>query len=246
MLKIENRDGVRTLAFNRPERLNAFNQALWYATRDALAASAEDQNVSCVVLTGTGRAFSAGQDLGEMADPSVFEHGEEPGYRALMPVLESFPKPLVAAVNGVGVGIGFTMLLHCDLVLMAESARLRTPFVSLGVTTEASASLLLPAVMGWQRAAHLLFTEPWLSATDAVAAGIALEVVPDDRLLERAQQLAATIAAMPLDSLMTTKRLMLAARADAVRAAREREEAEFERLVGQAANQAALSGFLKR
>ena len=92
------------------------------------------------------------------ADPTVFE-GQEPGYQRYMPVLESFPKPIVAAVNGVGVGIGLTMLLHCDIVLMSDQARLKVPFISLGVTTEASASLLMPATMGWQRAAEVLFTE---------------------------------------------------------------------------------------
>jgi enoyl-CoA hydratase/carnithine racemase len=244
VLRIDDRDGVRTVTFDRPEQRNAFNQALWYAARDALVDAASNDSVSCVILTGAGQAFTSGQDLTEMADPSVFAAGDEPGYRVFMPVLESFPKPLIAAVNGAGVGIGLTMLLHCDLVLMAESARLKAPFVSLGVTTEASASLLLPAVMGWQRAAHLLFTEPWLSATDALDAGLAFAVVPDDELLDRARALASTIAAMPLESLTTTKRLMLAARADAVRVAREREEAEFERLVGSAANRAALDGFL--
>ncbi len=244
VLQVDDRDGVRTVVFDRPEQLNAFNQALWDAARDAIAGAAGDDSVRCVILTGAGRAFTSGQDLGEMADPPVFQQGDEPGYRVFMPVLESFPKPLIAAVNGVGVGIGLTMLLHCDLVLMADSARLKAPFVSLGVTTEASASLLLPQAMGWQRAAHLLFTEPWLSAADAVASGIALEAVPDGVLLDRARELATAIAAMPLDSLVATKRLLLAARADAVRAAREREEAEFERLVGTAANRAALDGFL--
>jgi enoyl-CoA hydratase/carnithine racemase len=243
VLLIEDLDGARLLTFNRPRARNAFNQALWLAVRDALVAASQDDEVRCVVLTGTPPAFTAGQDLREMADLDLLA-SEEPGYRALMPVLEAFPKPLVAAVNGVGVGIGLTMLLHCDLVLMGEGARLKAPFVSLGVTTEASASLLLPAAIGWQEAAHLLFTEPWVDAATAHRLGLAWRVVPDDDLLDEARALAGTIAAMPLGSLVATKGVLLAARADAVRAARAREEAVFERLVGEQTNAAALQSFL--
>lgn len=230
VLLVDDDAGVRTLTFNRPEALNAFNQELWYAAADAMEDAAADDHVRCVLVTGNGRAFSAGQDLGEMADPTVFE-GQEPGYQRYMPVLESFPKPIVAAVNGVGVGIGLTMLLHCDIVLMSDQARLKVPFISLGVTTEASASLLMPATMGWQRAAEVLFTEPWIGADQAVADGIALRAVPHDRLLDEARALAGHIGGLPLGPLLATKALMQAGRADAVAAARTREVAEFEHLV---------------
>ena len=230
VLLVDDDAGVRTLTFNRPGALNAFDQELWYAAADALEDAAADDHVRCVLVTGNGRAFSAGQDLGEMADPTVFE-GQEPGYQRFMPVLESFPKPIVAAVNGVGVGIGLTMLLHCDIVLMSDQARLKVPFISLGVTTEASASLLMPATMGWQRAAEVLFTEPWIDADQAVADGIALRAVPHDRLLDEARALASHIGGLPLGPLLATKALMQAGRADAVAAARTREVAEFEHLV---------------
>lgn len=231
VLIVEDRDGVRSLTFNRPGTLNAFNQDLWYSSAAALADAAEDDSIRCVLLTGSGRAFSAGQDLTEMSDPSVFE-GEEPGYQRFMPVLESFPKPIVAAVNGIGVGIGLTMLLHCDIVLISETARLKVPFISLGVTTEASASLLMPATMGWQRAAEVLFTEPWIDAEQAVTDGIALRSLPHDELLGEARSLAERIASLPLAPLLATKRLLLAGRLDAVRDARTREVVEFEALVG--------------
>lgn len=235
---------VRVLTFNRPGKKNAFNQALWYAVARALTEAADDEDVSCVILTGAADSFTAGQDLGEMADTSVFQSGEEPGYRVLMPVLDVFPKPLLAAVNGVGVGIGLTILPHCDIVVIAEEARLKAPFASLGVTTEASASLMLPTVLGWQRAAELLFTEPWIDGPTAVEIGLALRCVPRSELLDHVVALGQQIAAFPLPSLMATKRLMVAGRVDAVRAARAREEAEFEVLVGAMANQAALSSFL--
>lgn len=243
VLRCHDADGVRLLTFDRPEALNAFNQALWLALVDGLVDAAERPDIGCVVITGNGRGFTAGQDLAEMADPSVFTSGEEPGYRALMPVLESFPKPLLAAVNGIGVGIGLTILPHCDIVLFGSSARVKAPFVSLGVTTEASASLLLPITIGWQEAAHLLFTEPWVDAAEAVRLGLAWKAVPDEELLEVTLELARRIGANPVPSLVATKSLMLAARGDAVRIAREREEAEFERLVGSPENQAALAAF---
>jgi len=230
VLVVDDRDGVRTLTLNRPDALNAFNQALWYATASALEEAAADDAIRCVLLTGAGRAFSAGQDLTEMADPTVFA-GQEPGYQRFMPVLESFPKPIVAAVNGIGVGIGLTMLLHCDIVLIADTARLRVPFISLGVTTEASASVLMPQTMGWQRTAEVLYTEPWIDADQAVADGIALHSVPHDELPARATAIAAHIGSLPLAPLLATKRLLLAGRLEAVRSARLREIDEFEALV---------------
>jgi len=230
VLLVEDADGVRLLTLHRPGALNAFNQALWYAVAAQLEDAMADDTVKCVVLTGTGRAFSAGQDLGEMADPSVFA-GQEPGYRRLMPVVEAFNKPLLAAVNGLGVGIGLTILLHCDLVLIAESARLKVPFLSLGVTTEASASLLMPVAMGRQRAMEVLLTEPWIDAAQAVADGLALRAVPDDELLPQTMDLARHIGTLPLAPLVATKEVVRDARADAVRLAREREDAAFERLV---------------
>ena len=139
---------------------------------------------------------------------------------------------VLAAVNGVGVGIGLTMLLHCDLVLMSTAARLKAPFISLGVTTEASASVLMPATMGWQRSAEVLFTEPWISAEQAVTDGIALRAVAPDALLAETMAVARHIGALPLGPVMATKQLLLDGRLDAVRAARVRELAAFDTLVG--------------
>ncbi len=243
-VEIDDGDGVRLIRWNRPEALNAFNDEVWDSTRDALAAAQAHPELRCVVLTGTGRAFSAGQDLAEMAAPVEHDDGELHGYRGFIPVLEAFDKPLLAAVNGLGIGIGATILPYCDIVWIAEGARLKVPFVTLGVTTEAGSSLLLPQRMGWQAAAHFIFTADWLSAADAVACGLAWKACPADRVLDEAMQVARTIGTLPVDPLQTTKRLMVAARADAGRAAREREDAEFVRLVGNQANQDALSQFL--
>lgn len=243
LLEIIDADGVRLLTWNRPDALNALNDELWDATRDALVEAQADPELRCVVLTGTGRAFTAGQDLSEMMAPP--DHGDDElhGYRGLIPVLEAFDKPLLAAVNGLGLGIGATLLPYCDIVWIAEGARLKVPFVTLGVTTEAAGSLLLPQRMGWQAAARFIFTADWLSAEEAVACGLAWQVTAPESLLDETMTVARQIGAMPVDSLQTTKRLMVAARLDAVRAARAREDDEFVRMVGSAANQEALAKF---
>jgi enoyl-CoA hydratase/carnithine racemase len=244
LVEVTDADGVRLVRWNRPDALNAFNDEIWDATRDALVGAAADDELRCVVLTGTGRAFTSGQDLGEMTAPPAHDDDELHGYRGLIPVLESFDKPLLAAVNGLALGIGATILPYCDIVWIAEDARLKVPFVTLGVTTEAAGSLLLPQRMGWQAASHFIFTADWMSAAEAVECGLAWKVCPPGALLDETMAVARQIGAMSVDSLQTTKRLMVAARADAVRAAREREDAEFVRLVGTQANQDALTQFL--
>ena len=230
LVRADEHGPVRLLTLDRPEALNAFDSPLYRATGAALDAARADDAVSVVVLTGAGRAFSAGQDLHEMTRLAAGE-AIESGFPVLLEALQSFDKPLVAAVNGVAVGIGFTLLPHCDLVLVAEGARFRTPFAAMGVPPEAASSYLFPARMGWQRAAEVLFTSPWLSAEEAVAAGIALRVVPGDGVVDEALALAGRIAAAPLPALRAIKGTMLAGRADAVAAARAREEAAFARVL---------------
>jgi len=231
LVRVEDHGAVRLLTLDRPGALNAFDSPLYRAAGVALDAAREDDAVKVAVLTGAGRAFSAGQDLDEMARLAAGE-AVESGFPVLLEALQGFDKPLVAAVNGPAVGIGFTLLPHCDLVLASEGARFRTPFAELGVPPEAASSYLFPARMGWQRAAEVLFTSPWLSAEDAVACGIALRVVPATDLLAEALALASTVAAAPLPALRAIKSTMLAARADAVASARAREEAAFAEVLG--------------
>lgn len=248
MLRIEDDGRVRVLTLDRPEVRNAFDTALYDAAGAALTEAGEDPGVAVVVITGSEGAFSAGQDLSEMAaltaEPPA--DGEGHGFPRFMDALTAFPKPLIAAVNGVGVGLGFTIVGHCDLVLVSEEARFRTPFTALGVAPEAASSLLFPALMGWQDAAHVLFTSRWVSATEAVELGLAWRCCPPDRLMAETLAVAAEIAAMPVVSLVATKRVMVATRADAVAAARRREDAEFSTLVGGPANTEALTAFLEK
>ena len=262
VLRIDDLGRVRLLTLDRPEALNAFNNELYLATGDALAAAADDDGVAVVVITGEGRAFSAGQDLLEMAElagrfgtgesgepgqPGDDESGDAPsGFPHLVDQLQVFPKPLVAAVNGLGLGIGFTMLAHCDLVLVAEGARLKTPFTSLGVTPEAASSYLFPVRMGWQHAARVLFTSDWISAAEAVELGIAWRLTSPETLMDETLEIAQRMAAMPISSLVTTKRLMLDAQLPLVQRARAREEAAFVTVMGGPANLEALTAFAEK
>ena len=235
--------GVLRLTLNRPERKNAFDETMWREARDALADAQADDRVRAVVVTGAGEAFSAGQDLGQMQAPPA---GEPPGFPSFMDRLVAFDKPLLAAVNGVGVGIGLTFLLHCDVVWMAEEARLRAPFVPLGVVPEAASSYLLPLQLGHQRAAEVLFTAEWIDAPRAVELGLASRIVPRADLVGALRALAAKMAAQPLGSLRWTKRMLLAVRQDGVRAARVREDAAFAVRVGSPENREALRAFLEK
>jgi enoyl-CoA hydratase/carnithine racemase len=242
----EDRGRVRIITLNRPQAKNAFNDDQYDACRDALRAAADDPQVAVVVLTGAEGAFSAGQDLSEMGKPRTPEEARTSGFMPFVDTIQEFPKPLIAAVNGVAVGIGVTMLLHCDIVLAAESARFRAPFVSLGIAAEAGSSVLFVERMGWQNTAWLLFTSGFATAEQAVEMGLVWRRFPDDKLMDEALTLADEIAAMPVSSLMENKRLLLDARIDAVKAARPREEATLARVVGSPANIEAIQAFMQK
>jgi enoyl-CoA hydratase/carnithine racemase len=237
--------GVLLLVLNRPKQRNAFNHAMWTELREALADALADDRVRAVVVTGAEGAFSAGQDLGEMGRREA-DGDREHGFARFMDELCAFDKPLVAAVNGVGVGIGLTLLLHCDLVFIAEGARLRAPFVSLGVVPEAASSYLLPLQLGHQRAAEILFTAEWIDAHRALELGIASRLYPPGELLPAALARAEEIARQPLGSLRHTKRLLLAHRRDGIRRARDGEDAGFRERVGTAENVEAIRAFLEK
>jgi enoyl-CoA hydratase/carnithine racemase len=235
--------GTAVVTWNRPKQRNAFSQQMWLEGRDTLRELLDDPRVRAVVVTGAGAAFSAGQDLGEMTTaPTDGEHGF-PGF---MNALCAFDKPLIAAVNGVGVGIGLTMLLHCDVVYIAEEARLRAPFIPLGVVPEAASSFMLPLIIGHQRAAEVLYTADWIDARRAVELGIASRVYAQSELLPAARALADRIAAGPIGAIRHTKRLLLATRAEQVAAARAREDRAFEERIGTPENLEAITAFFEK
>lgn len=256
-LQIEDANRVRTLTFNRPDALNAFNDALYDETTVALRAAAADPDVGVVLLTGTGRAFSAGNDLVEMQTrisnaslaPRVrgpnFAPGEH-GFYGMIDALVDFPKPLICAVNGLGVGIGATILGFADLAFMSSAARLKCPFTSLGVAPEAASSFLLPRLIGRQNSAWLLMSSEWISAEEAKEMGLVWRVCEPDELLPVARQHAEVLASKPISSLTAVKQTMVAPIREAILAAVEREKALFVELVGAAANADALAAFADR
>lgn len=231
VLDVEDRQGVRLVTFQRPEVRNAFNFPLYRAVSDTLEDATADDGVRAVVLAGAGGCFSSGQDLDEMAAIAAGQGppGVETGFRGMLDAVAACPKPLLAAVAGPAVGLGFTLLAHCDLVLVAKSARMRAPFAELGVPAEAASSYLFPLRMGWQQAARVLLTGDWVSGPEAVDLGIALQVCADDRVIEDTVALARRVAALPPRAVQEIKRLMWAGQADAIAAAREREDHAFRR-----------------
>jgi len=243
VLTTTNEGRIRTLTINRPEALNAMTNEVYVAITTGLDKAADDPGVAVVIITGTGRAFSAGQDLGEMSSGS--EPGSASEFPPMLERLASFPKPLIAAVNGLGVGIGMTVLGHCDLVLMEKTARLRTPFPQLGLAPEAGSSWTFPASMGWQNAAHVLMTGRWFSAEECQEMGLVWKVCDGaEDLMQQTMAVAAEIAANPITSLVATKQLMLAAgRTEQVLAASRRELAAFVPLLGSPANREAIAAF---
>jgi enoyl-CoA hydratase/carnithine racemase len=245
ILQIDDENRVRTLTLNRPDVLNAFNEALYEATADALAQAARDPDVAVVLLTGAGRAFSAGNDLKEMqariTDPEMANQGSH--FTTMIDELTRFPKPLICAVNGVGVGIGTTILGYADLAFMSTTARLKCPFTSLGVAPEAASSYLLPQLIGRQNAAWLLLSSEWVSAQEALAMGLVWKVCEPDDLLAEARRHAEILASRPIPSLIAVKQSIVEPIRPDIAAATERENAHFAKLLGGQANAAALADF---
>jgi enoyl-CoA hydratase/carnithine racemase len=250
VLHVEDRDRVRLVVLDRPEARNALDTEHYHALADAFDAVAGRADVAVVVLTGIGRAFCAGQDLAEMgrlSDPATrADRRADHGFGRFVGALEEFPKPIVAAVNGVAVGLGVTMLPYCDLVLVADDARFRTPFASLGVVPEAGSSFTLATVMGRQGAAYPLLTGAWIDAPTALATGLAWRVCPSARLRDEALEIARDMARLPVVSLVETKRLLRAGWLDSARSARAREEELFAVLTGAPANREAIAAFFER
>lgn len=248
LVQIDDSHGVRTLTLNRPEALNAFNEALYDATTIALRDADEDPGVAVVLMTGTGRAFSAGNDLVEMqariTDPE-FQSGEY-GFPGMIDTLAELRKPLILAVNGLGVGIGATILGYADLVFMSSTARLKCPFTSLGVAPEAASSYLLPQLVGRQNAAWMLLSSEWIDAAEAQRMGFAWKVCEPDGLLPEARRHAEILASRPISSLMAVKKTMVDPTRGEIKAAAEREYAQFAELLGGVANADALASFADR
>jgi enoyl-CoA hydratase/carnithine racemase len=228
---IERAGGVMLIGLDRPHKKNAITRAMYQHMADALAEAETDPAVRAVLLHGSDAVFSAGNDLEDfMAGSSTASTAST---AAQAPVLQflarlsTAPKPVVAAVAGPAVGIGTTMLLHCDLVYAADNARFSLPFTSLGLCPEAASSLLLPRLVGYQRAAEKLLLGEAFEAHEAVAMGLVNRVLPVAELMGFALQQAHKLAALPAASLRITKALMKAADAGEIEARIATEAGHF-------------------
>ncbi len=243
MLQTHTEGLVRVLTLDRPEALNAFNGTLFDALTEGLLAAADDASVRVAIITGSGRAFSAGLDLGEVGkevEPPV--HGSAGLFKALI----DFPKPLMLAINGLGVGFGATICGLADMAFMGESARLRTPFTSLGLTGEAGSTTTFPSLLGHQAASWMLYSSAWMDAEACKSVGLVLDVFPDDRLAEEVMERAQTIAAQPLSALLHTKALLMGPKRERIRAAIRAENAVYAELMGGPDNVEAINAFLEK
>ena len=237
--------GVLCLTLDRPAKKNALTRAMYTGLADALDQAAADRAVRVVLIRGTGGVFTAGNDLGDfMLDPPTGE--DSPVFRFLG-LVSQFQKPLVAAVAGPAVGIGTTLLLHCDLVYCAPDARLQMPFVPLGLAPEAASSLLLPKAVGQMKAAEwLLFGEPF-SGAEAEAAGLVTALVAAGEVDAHAAERAKTLAALPPASVRLTKQLLRQHDAAAVQQTIRHEGEHFvQRLQSDEAAEALSAFFEKR
>lgn len=236
--------GVQTLTINRLEKKNSITAAMYTLLADALADAAQNEAVRVVVIQGHEMIFSAGNDIGDFlgTPPSG---PDAPVFRFLQGI-SSFAKPLVAAVCGPAVGIGTTLLLHCDLVYAGDNAAFSMPFVNLGLCPEAASSLLVPQLMGYHRAAEaLLLGEPFM-AEAALEVGLVNRIVAPSEANALAQAQARKLAAKPLVSLITTKRLMKQGQAAQIAAQIGIEGQSFSRMLREPAAREAFSAFMEK
>jgi enoyl-CoA hydratase/carnithine racemase len=210
MWEITDHNRVRILAIDRPEALNAINGEVSSGLIRALSAAAMDDQVRAVILTGKGEAFSAGADLDLLESAGQADNANtlRETIPAMFEALIDFPKPLLMAVNGLGIGFGATVLGLADMVVMAEDARIMVPFSTLAVVPEACSSYTLPLRMGHQQAFWFLLSGEWMNAKQCQQAGLALDVVPGEEVIETTLNYAHKLAAFPTHTLVESKALM--------------------------------------
>jgi enoyl-CoA hydratase/carnithine racemase len=243
---VKEREGpVMSLTLNRPERRNAMTADMYASLAEGMTEAAEDRSVRVLLVLGHPTAFSAGNDLSDFANnpPS----GEDAPVQRFLAQVARFPKPLIAAPCSQVVGVGATLLLHCDLVYAADDSQFSFPFTNLGLVPEAGSTRLLPRLAGWPRAAEkLMFGEPF-SAEEALAMGLVNRIMPAAEVVPYARERARALATRPMVSLMETKRLMRdAGGAEATVAAMNAESLVFRRLLTAPAAREAFSAFLQK
>ena len=226
---------VLTIRFNRPDKKNALTSSMYASIREALIAADNDDAIKVILFAAQPDVFTAGNDL---KDFLAQDNTKEPEAMKVLRQLAIQKKPIVAAANGIAVGIGVTLLLHCDLVYLGEDTRLRLPFVNLAVVPEAASSLMLPDIMGRQRASELLMLGDFFTAKKAHEYGIANDIIANDAVFDFAFDKARELAAKPREALLLTKQLITQTRQQAVQNRIDEEGVIFgERIISQEARQ---------
>ncbi|QVW22228.1 enoyl-CoA hydratase/isomerase family protein [Pseudomonas hormoni] len=244
-IQIERERGLLTLRLNRPDKKNALTRAMYSHLAEALKQADTDPEINAVLITGSAECFTAGNDIADFLQqpPSNLD---SPVFQFMLTLLEC-RKPVIAAVAGAAVGIGTTMLLHCDLVYVSRDARLRMPFVNLGLCPEFGSSLLLPRLLGHAKAAELLLLGEGFSGEQAAEWGIATEALGSgEAALAKAREMALRFESLPPEAVRISKQLMKAPDRELLRKVIEEEGALFTQRLRSPEAVAALSGFINR
>ena len=249
-IQIKVEDGVQVMRFTRADKKNAFTGPMYNAMSEALDAAETNDAIACHVFIGSGGVFSAGNDINDfLRRAQATASGDGKGIPApsleFIKRLPKVGKPMIAAVDGLAIGVGTTMLLHCDLVYATPTASLRTPFLDLGLIQEAGSTITAPARMGYPRAFELICLGEPFSAERALQAGLINAVVPADKLEETALKAARRLAAKPRQALMTSRRLLRKGHAD-ISAMIEEEAKAYQTLMGSPEAREAFTAFLEK
>ncbi len=243
-VQIEVSERIQSVCINRPDKKNALTLAMYTALADAVREADGNPDIRVTLITGAGDSFCSGNDIKDFLNNPITD--ESSPVIQFVNTMIGARKPIVAAVNGIAVGIGVTMLLHCDLVYVAEGIRLQMPFVNIGLCPEAGSTFLLPALMGHRRAAELLLLGGPFDARRAVELGIANEAVPAGKLQQTALEAARRIAAQPPNAVRATKGLLRTALYDAVKSASVRESENFIPMLDGDEAKEALNAFMEK
>lgn len=243
-IKFHIADGVATLSFNRPEKKNAITREMYQSLADGLTTAANDKTVRAILIAGEGGIFTAGNDVEDFLKHPP-QSGDSP-VTQFMSALRDAEKPVIASVNGMAIGIGTTLLMHCDLVYAADNARFAMPFTQLGLCPEFASSCLFTRLAGYQRAAEKLMLGEAFSADEALQMGLVSKVMPAESLQTFVATQAAKLVSLPAESLRITKQLMKKDAAASVNAVMQEELQHFMRLLQGPDAKEAFSAFLEK
>jgi enoyl-CoA hydratase/carnithine racemase len=243
-IELQLNEGVLHISLNRPAKKNALSQQMYRQLNAALTDAANDSLIRVVLLQGSEDCFSAGNDLQDFLDAGEL-NAQHPTVQFLYQ-LAQFPKPIVAAVAGLAIGIGTTALLHCDLVYAADNARFQLPFTQLGLCPEAGSSVLLPNLAGYQRAAQYLLLGDAFGAMEALQMGLVNKVVTREEVMALARQQAAKLAALPSDAVQSSKALLKRNLQPLTVQTIAAELVQFQRLLNGSESQQRIAAFFKR